>query len=113
MLDTYGEQASVGKMIGGDIQQNKKTILYLKALEHLGELESDFLSLYESDLDIKEKLPKVIAMMDSCHTKEKITLMKEDYLAKALAALNKVNAPFAEGKKALQDLAIYIIERSK
>ncbi|KXK37804.1 MAG: polyprenyl synthetase family protein [Saprospiraceae bacterium] len=32
-LDVFGTQAQVGKRIGGDILQNKKTYLYLKALE--------------------------------------------------------------------------------
>jgi len=33
ILDTFGEASAVGKKIGGDILQNKKTYLYLKALE--------------------------------------------------------------------------------
>lgn len=32
-LDTFGKQAKVGKRIGGDILQNKKTYLVIKALE--------------------------------------------------------------------------------
>jgi geranylgeranyl diphosphate synthase type II len=32
-LDTFGKQAKVGKRIGGDIIQNKKTYLVIKALE--------------------------------------------------------------------------------
>lgn len=32
-LDTFGKQAKVGKRIGGDIIQNKKTALVIKALE--------------------------------------------------------------------------------
>ena len=32
-LDTFGDQAVFGKQIGGDIIENKKTYLYLKALE--------------------------------------------------------------------------------
>ncbi|AFU69206.1 dimethylallyltransferase/farnesyldiphosphate synthase IspA [Psychroflexus torquis ATCC 700755] len=32
-LDTFGEQAVFGKQIGGDIIENKKTYLYLRALE--------------------------------------------------------------------------------
>ncbi|MEZ4986193.1 MAG: polyprenyl synthetase family protein [Saprospiraceae bacterium] len=32
-LDTFGQAGKVGKRIGGDIVQNKKTCLYIKALE--------------------------------------------------------------------------------
>jgi len=113
LLDTYGEQASVGKMIGGDIQQNKKTILYLKTLEHIGDASHDFKELYNSNLAIEQKLPQVIEMMDSCQIREKITLIKEDYLNKALSSLDSVNATFPEGKAELKNLAKYIVERAK
>ena len=33
-LDTFGSQKKVGKKIGGDILENKKTYLYLKAIEN-------------------------------------------------------------------------------
>lgn len=32
-LDTYGDHGSVGKQIGGDILRNKKSALYIKAME--------------------------------------------------------------------------------
>lgn len=32
-LDTFGDEALFGKQIGGDIAENKKTFLYLKAIE--------------------------------------------------------------------------------
>ncbi len=32
-LDTFGDPETFGKQVGGDIIENKKTFLYLKALE--------------------------------------------------------------------------------
>jgi geranylgeranyl diphosphate synthase type II len=40
-LDTFGEQAVFGKQIGGDIIENKKTYLYLKALELADQSSAD------------------------------------------------------------------------
>lgn len=113
LLDTYGEQASVGKMIGGDIQQNKKTILYLTTLQHLDGADAEFKALYSSDLDIVEKLPKVKSVMDSCKIQEKMTLLKKKYLDKALQSLSGVNAQNLEGKEELEKLANFIVSRGK
>jgi geranylgeranyl diphosphate synthase type II len=40
-LDTFGDQAVFGKQIGGDIIENKKTYLYLKALELADQSSAD------------------------------------------------------------------------
>jgi len=49
-LDTFGDQEVFGKQIGGDIRENKKTYLYLKALEIANEDErSELISLYNSN----------------------------------------------------------------
>ena len=111
LLDTYGEKAKVGKMIGGDIQQRKKTILYLTALQNLKDNKASFKVLYNSNLPIEDKLPKVIDMMDSCDTKQKITNLKDTYLKSALEELDKVDAPHFSVKKELEELAKFIIQR--
>ncbi len=47
LLDTYGDEKTFGKRIGGDILDCKKTFLYIKALELLPESEKEeFISLY-------------------------------------------------------------------
>ena len=59
ILDTYGDE-QVGKKIGGDILQNKKTYLYLKALELASDKEREqLLDLYSKrDLEADEKIEK-------------------------------------------------------
>ena len=113
LLDTYGEQVRVGKMIGGDIQQKKKTILYLTTLQHAKAVSSDFKELYNSDLDIEEKLPQVRAMMDSCQIQEKMNALKKQYLDKALESLGGVNTQNKIGLVELEELANYIVNRVK
>ncbi len=113
LLDTYGEQASVGKMIGGDIQQRKKTILYLTALELMGADRVAFKTLYDSDLDISIKLPQVRDMMNVHDVKENIAKMKDDYLKKALQSLGRLTSGEPEAVKALHGMAEYIVKRSK
>ena len=43
MLDIFGEAAQVGKCIGGDILQNKKTYLFIKSLELSDEKQRNLL----------------------------------------------------------------------
>jgi geranylgeranyl diphosphate synthase type II len=64
-LDTYGDQNTFGKKIGGDIVQNKKTYLYIKALEL-------------ADIKTKNDL-KNIYKNDNLENEEKIALVKEIY----------------------------------
>src|SRR5680860_969759 len=40
-LDAFGDPDTFGKQLGGDIIENKKTFLYLKALENSGKLEAN------------------------------------------------------------------------
>jgi geranylgeranyl diphosphate synthase type II len=48
-LDTFGDSAEIGKIIGGDIIRNKKTYLYIKSLELASESQKERLSeLYSS-----------------------------------------------------------------
>lgn len=53
VLDTFGNEATFGKMIGGDIIQKKKTFLYLKSLELLSEKQADRLkALFDTNYKI-------------------------------------------------------------
>ena len=56
VLDTFGEAAQVGKRIGGDILQNKKTYLYLKSIELASDSQKvKLIELYSSGLEVGEQ----------------------------------------------------------
>lgn len=52
ILDTFGESAKVGKRIGGDILQNKKTYLYLKTVELADQNQQNTLYKYFHNRDL-------------------------------------------------------------
>ena len=53
LLDTFGTEELLGKKIGGDIVQKKKTYLYLKSLELLSEVQSDRLrEIFDSETEV-------------------------------------------------------------
>lgn len=100
-LDAFGNPETFGKQVGGDIIENKKTYLYLKAME--------FASLNE-----KEQLLHLFSFQSSDNT-DKINLVKgifnqtgasaatqkaiENYTFKALETLEKMN--IGNDKKAI------------
>jgi geranylgeranyl diphosphate synthase type II len=59
ILDTFGDPDSVGKKIGGDILQNKKTYLYLKSLELADVYQKSILTQYYSTRDFENSQEKI------------------------------------------------------
>ena len=67
-LDTFGDQDTFGKKIGGDILEDKKTILYHLALKTTNEYQSEVLqSLLGGNIqmDEEEKIRKVKALFEA------------------------------------------------
>jgi geranylgeranyl diphosphate synthase type II len=90
-LDAYGETEKVGKKMGGDILMNKKTILYVTALNRANEQERQQLSalLHESDPD--KKIEGVKQLFETtgarAHTLEKA----DELFHEAIKSLEKVS----------------------
>lgn len=113
LLDTYGNAEVFGKKQYGDIIANKKTYLYLKALEHTtGKDRRKFAGLYANhsiDPDIKVK--KVLKYFDDADvkklTEEKIS---EQYLL-ARKAFNALKVA-KENKTHLENYTEQLMGRS-
>ena len=60
-LDTFGDEKKFGKVIGGDIIENKKTLLYVKSMEIFTEQDKmELTKLYSSThLDESKKIEEV------------------------------------------------------
>ena len=60
LLDVFGNQSSFGKQVGGDIVSNKKTYLYLKAIENADDQKRKELEeYYSSNIDDIDKVKNV------------------------------------------------------
>jgi geranylgeranyl diphosphate synthase type II len=94
-LDAFGDPKSFGKQIGGDIIENKKTILYHKTME-LGTLEE------------KQTLTKWFKSPDPLYTNEKIEAVKALFeSSKAAKECQQLVAYYTqEAFKKLDELAI-------
>ncbi len=91
-LDVYGDIEKVGKRHAGDIYENKKTILYLKALEVANNDQRDILhSLYNSNSQEKDKVETVISIFEDLKIPEFTISECYRYQKIALDHLNLIN----------------------
>jgi geranylgeranyl diphosphate synthase, type II len=114
ILDTYGEAAAVGKKKGGDIAQNKKTFLYLKALElSMGEEKASLLAFYNRENSIAEeiKIKEITKIFNSLVVKEYATQVMDAYKDLSISHLKNSGLSSA-GEIELSSYADYLIKRS-
>jgi len=115
ILDLYSDVAVFGKRHGGDIADNKKTYLYLKALELASEKDRQrlqYLFTLRIDHDEEEKIDEVQSIYDRLHVKEAVETVMLDYDRKAFKALAAVRLP-EDKKKHLRTYAELLSGRKK
>ncbi|WP_299108251.1 polyprenyl synthetase family protein [uncultured Tenacibaculum sp.] len=92
-LDTYGDPETFGKQVGGDIIENKKTYLYLKALEVASEEDKNTLvKLYNSEeQDNDAKVAAVTAIFNNNNITQHTQQLIEYYTNKSFESLSLLN----------------------
>ncbi len=113
-LDVFGNEDTFGKKIGGDICENKKTFLLLKALEMADEKNLSELKgwLWKSDFEDREKIDSVRKIFSSTGASEATRVLMREYHNKAIDALNQIDLPDSE-KLELRKFAASVVERIK
>lgn len=114
VLDCYGDESVFGKKTGGDIVENKKTYMLLKALELASPEMKETLTRWCSTPTVEpvEKIQAVIACYDALHVKAEAEQVIADYHRQADALLDSVRIP-EERKQPLRDYARMLLGRSK
>ncbi len=112
LLDTYGDPAKFGKQVGGDIVQNKKTLLVLKTQEVAP--EADRLELQQwldtpTD-DPAEKIAAVRRLFDRNGIADMIEAEKEQFRQLAFDRLDAVSASI-QRKTALREAVSTLLDR--
>ncbi len=110
ILDVYGDPEKFGKKIGGDIIVNKKTILYLTALNKADQEELKILKNLKNEKNIELKIKQTRDLFNSLKIKEDCENRMKSHYEKAIQALNKINVS-DENKKALINLSKYLMNR--
>lgn len=99
ILDAFGDPEKVGKKPGGDIAQNKKTFLFLKALELGNPEEKAQLKAWFSSPDSPGKIEKVLRLWEKLDIRGYAERAKNGFQEKAFLSLEQVDA--GEDKKQL------------
>ncbi|HNR06076.1 MAG TPA: polyprenyl synthetase family protein [Saprospiraceae bacterium] len=107
-LDAFGDQT--GKMNGGDILQNKKTLLFIKTLEKANDEDRKaLLDLYEGREE--DKVPKVLELFTRYGAGDKLKALSQEYNQKASDALAAVEASSSR-KEILNSLLTELLKRN-
>lgn len=107
ILDVYAA-ADFGKQVGGDIIENKKTFLLLKAFELGDKNELDNLLTLE---DNSLKVEKVTDFYNRFNVKKIAEDVMDEFYDKAIVHLNKVSV-HNKSKQALAEIAKYLMNRT-
>lgn len=112
-LDTFGDPETFGKQVGGDIIENKKTYLYLKALEVATEDDKGkLLYLYRKKLaDSTDKISDVQRIFELNDIPVLIKQEIENYTEKAFNTLAQMDIKDAD-KQNLKNFGLWLMNRS-
>lgn len=114
MLDVWGDEATFGKAIGGDIMNNKKTFLLINACQRATDDNRIELALWLNTENASRavKVPAVTAIYERLGLKELSETEIAKYNDKAMAAVfeTAVDEP---AKKAFIDLISRLVKRDR
>lgn len=114
LLDVYGDTATFGKNIGGDIACNKKTYLYLKSLELAAgtSAESELKHWFSStDFDKTEKFNAVVALYNQLGVRQQAEAIMDEQYEEAKRYLLSSSMPQAQ-KDELVTFAASLLHRN-
>ncbi|WP_375419194.1 polyprenyl synthetase family protein [uncultured Hymenobacter sp.] len=112
LLDVYGDAATFGKRVGGDIVSDKKTFLLLTAQAQASPAQQAVLARHIGvpTPDANAKVQAVRAVYDELNIRAQTEQLIESYFQDALQHLARV--PVADARKApLHRLALQLMER--
>ncbi len=112
-LDAFGNPETFGKQVGGDIIENKKTYLYLKAIEALdAKKSSELVSLFSSVLeDNTAKIETVKNLFIESGSAEATKQVIKDYTNQAYVVLDDLSID-ASKKQLLIDFGNGLMTRN-
>jgi geranylgeranyl diphosphate synthase type II len=112
LLDVFGEQAKVGKQVGGDIIANKKTFLLIKALQGAGEKDLKELThwLHTPSFVPEEKVKAVTGIYERLNIRQIAETKMNEYFALGMFCLDKLEAN-PSGKAVMKQFIEQIIHR--
>jgi len=111
-LDAFGDAETFGKQVGGDILENKKTYLYLKALENADKHQKERLHYWFSTTgNSTEKIEAVKQLFAATGVVADSEKLIEVYTNKALEILNQMQIN-PDYKEELREFSLNLMNRT-
>lgn len=111
-LDTFGDQASFGKRIGGDILENKKTLLWIEARKRANPNQLKTLNQwYEQTIDSQEKIDAVTLLFRTLEVDKYAEHIMNQFSVKASKYLDLIREHY--NTEMIESLASDLMKRSK
>lgn len=109
-LDTFGTSAKVGKRIGGDILNNKKTYLLVTALNKASDEQMETINQLFEESDEQKKIDGFMEIFEELKVSEAAQAKMKELYDKALFALDSMSVK-AEEDGFLKELAREVYNR--
>lgn len=112
-LDAFGNPKTFGKQVGGDILENKKTFLYLKAIENADVHKVDQIKIFflNKNFEAAEKIEAVKKIFLETGAAASILKEIEKHTLAAFESLEKLDIP-ANRKRQLRDFGEALMGRN-
>ena len=114
-LDTFGDEGQFGKKTGGDILANKKTWLYVQALEQAdNQQREELLTLFKDNGKIpdQDKISRVKAIYERLNLNNRALEAMEAYYAAAFDVFQQIDVP-DDRKRNLENMTKNLLNRDK
>jgi geranylgeranyl diphosphate synthase type II len=114
LLDTFGDPELMGKKVGTDILDNKKTFLVIEAFERAGSGQREALTDWftRKDFEPAEKIKEVKAIFNDLDIEASTEERIKSYYNLALSNLEHLNRP-DERKEELYNFASFLMNRKR
>ena len=112
-LDAFGDPKTFGKQVGGDIIENKKTYLFLKAME-LGskEMKAELKTLYESSTeDLDQKIATTLNLFEQSGAAKTTKQAIQNYTQAAFDVIEAIEIE-PNKKQPLRDFGSMLMTRT-
>lgn len=112
-LDAFGDPKTFGKQVGGDIIENKKTFLYLKAIELATDVQTkELLEKYASNPhENADKIASVKTIFDRTGASAATLKAIREFTLKAFETLEQIDIPIQK-KQMLRRFGEKLMERN-
>lgn len=114
LLDSYGDEAELGKKIGGDILEGKKTFLMLQAMSHADEAKREILrhTYKDPSLSEQEKIARVKEVYDALDIRRITEQQISTRFERAISILDSLSVE-TEAVAEMRAFALSLIGRTK